>query len=773
MKHLSFKSILFVFTVLSSLHLSPLQAQCFDSPSGIAIDVTNNLIYWSEIGNQQIRSGNLDGTGTPTILFDFFDGVGEPRDVAIDVVNGDIFWTEINFPFDDDYIFIGPIQGSGTGAPNPLYSTTVDGLTAPNGIEVNPTTGELYWGEVINQAIVQGDNTASTFNPLFLNGDGVEGPRGLEIDIAGGKMYWADFSPPNPTGRIFEANIDGTGSPTPIYDLGPGTFPHGIAIDVANGLIYWTDVIHDEIIVGSLDGTATPTVLFDYDDGVFGPRHLALDAAGGKLYWTELEDGEIVFGNADGTGTVTSMFVKLWDGDGDGTTWGDAANWSDDTKPVAGDRVVIPIDADVTIDGGSEEALEVFLELGSSLTIDDGATLTIDNGFCLDGIKLKENASLTINGTLEILDTFDDGIDLTVHSLMTVGAAGIVTITDSVDDGIDLEGSAVVNMGMITIKGTYDAAISMISLDDVASTFSNQGTIVIDESADEDAYDGIVLSGSTFSNYNSIEINNVLNDGIHLDEDDDGITTRFTNYNGASILIENTGDDAMDIDNDSGDFLNNGSITVNTAVDAGVDLQSGASFTNDRNLTIDDVAIGIDQKGGKFTNNCTLTLTEVGLGIGIPNGVFENNSMIDITLAIASTDQAIYIDSELNNSTCGIINIFSQHQIEIAASGTLTNDGVLTTAFTGNNTHDGTFANNGQVRPSSYAFTGSAITGNAPVDGDVPAAAPLNPSVCSTGCPVTGVPTLSEWGLLILALSLMTLGTLYLMQPILEAKKQA
>ncbi|MGB1243759.1 MAG: IPTL-CTERM sorting domain-containing protein, partial [Chitinophagales bacterium] len=45
----------------------------------------------------------------------------------------------------------------------------------------------------------------------------------------------------------------------------------------------------------------------------------------------------------------------------------------------------------------------------------------------------------------------------------------------------------------------------------------------------------------------------------------------------------------------------------------------------------------------------------------------------------------------------------------------------------------------------------------------------LDFEVCVNGCPSSsppaGIPTLSEWGLLILALLLMTFGTLYLVQP--------
>lgn len=802
MKHFSCYSILFVLSLFFSTQFSFIQAQCFDAPNGIAIDVANGLIYWSEIGNQEIRSGNLDGSGGVDFLYDAIS----PRDVAIDATN--IYWAEINEPGDDDVILAAPIDGSGPIAP--LYTSSGDGLNGPNGIEVNPATGDVYWGEVFNQAIVQGNNTATDFNPLFLNSDGAEGPRGIAIDIAGAKIYWADFDRSNKDGKIFRGELDGTGTPTILFDLGTNTFPHGLAIDLVGGLIYWTDVRNNEIIVANLDGTGTPTTLFDVDDGVGGPRHLALDAVGGKLYWAEREDSEIVMGNADGTGTLTSMFVKLWDGEGDGTTWGDDDNWSDNTKPVAGDKVVIPINTDVTIDGGSELAGEVFMELGSSLTIDDGATLTVDNDVCFNGVKLKEDAELIVNGTLDILNAFDDGLDLTLNSEVTIGVSGTLTVTDSFEDGIDMEGAIFTNNGTITINNTDFAGIDMESLNGIAATFTNNGTINIDNSLDEDEGNGIDIEGSTFNNFGTIGIDNSENDGIRLGYDHDGLISQFVNEAGGSITIDHSGDDALELeDHDAGcgcgggsggsggdgnaKFVNKGDITITTADDIGLNVQLGTTFINNSSIILTDMGAGIDQSGGvltnnselsftnmfvgvfmsegTFANNCTINIEDTEVGVANTGGIFNNNGFIDI-INLTTANEALLVVNQVNNNTCGVVNVQSQHRIVIEDTGTLTNDGIITTEFTGDNEHNnGAFVNNGEVRPAAYSNTGNAITGNAPVAGTVPAIDALNGS-CNANCPISVVPTLSEWGLLILALLLMTFGTVYLMQPMYDGRNK-
>ena len=195
---------------------------------------------------------------------------------------------------------------------------------------------------------------------------------------------------------------------------------------------------------------------------------------------------------------------------------------------------------------------------------------------------------------------------------------------------------------------------------------------------------------------------------------------------------------------------------------AGIDL-AGGDFTNNSNLNCINMYIGIFSGEGIFTNNCTIHIEGTVEGIANIVSTFNNNGFIDI-IDLVDTDDfpALVVENEFNNSSCGIVNVQSQHPIIIEDTGVLTNNGIVTTEYTGDNEHNsGTFANNGEVRPSIYSNTGNAITGNAPVDGAVPAIEPLDSSGC--GCP--SVPTMSEWGLLILALLLMTLGTVYLIQP--------
>ena len=87
-----------------------------DGPFGIEVDLVNSLIYWSEVGTggdggNSLSVGNLDGSGSPTVLFcSNLNGINDPRSIAINFDDGLIFWVELG----SDAIKVGNLDGSGT-----------------------------------------------------------------------------------------------------------------------------------------------------------------------------------------------------------------------------------------------------------------------------------------------------------------------------------------------------------------------------------------------------------------------------------------------------------------------------------------------------------------------------------------------------------------------------------------------------------------------------------------------------------------------------------
>ena len=121
----------------------------------------NNKIYWTNQFSDQVRAGNLDGSGTAQTLF---GGEDNPLGVAADPAAGKIYWTDLG----SGLVRVGPLGGSGVGPAQTLFS----GET-PSGPAIDPTTNKIYWtsfqsGSGIRVGNLDGSGTAST---LF-NGEG-------------------------------------------------------------------------------------------------------------------------------------------------------------------------------------------------------------------------------------------------------------------------------------------------------------------------------------------------------------------------------------------------------------------------------------------------------------------------------------------------------------------------------------------------------------------------------------------------------------------------
>jgi hypothetical protein len=79
------------------------------APSNIFLDTDNGKIYWCDENADQVVEANMDGTGTPKVLFDNSDGVDRPDGVFVDKVSKRIYWTETNA----DVIARGSLDGTG------------------------------------------------------------------------------------------------------------------------------------------------------------------------------------------------------------------------------------------------------------------------------------------------------------------------------------------------------------------------------------------------------------------------------------------------------------------------------------------------------------------------------------------------------------------------------------------------------------------------------------------------------------------------------------
>jgi hypothetical protein len=253
-------------------------------PVGIVVVLEAiQTIFYSGGNNWEIDVANVDGSGTPSVLW--ANTCCEHLGVTADVAGGVLYWTTENA----GEIRSGNMDGSGSigvvhaGLPSSQY---------PVGITYASGTDALYWTSVSGDSIIVGNADGSgTPTVLFDSGDGVSGPRQIVVDEGTGTLYWTQHTGPGSTGQIMAGNADGSGTPAELFSISSPHLPYGIDIDAAAGTLYWTEFEAvpnrqgDRIMTGNADGSGTPAVLFE---GVFGSvRGIA---AGVNLIPVELMD---------------------------------------------------------------------------------------------------------------------------------------------------------------------------------------------------------------------------------------------------------------------------------------------------------------------------------------------------------------------------------------------------------------------------------------------------------------------------------------------------
>ena len=126
---------------------------------GIAVDPAGGKIYWTDFGNDTIKSADLDGSNV--------SNTGQQRPcqspfgIAVDPAGGKIYWTD----FGNDTIKSADLDGSNvsnTGQQRPCQPTY--------GIAVDPAGGKIYWTDSGNDTIKSADLDGSSVETLISSG---------------------------------------------------------------------------------------------------------------------------------------------------------------------------------------------------------------------------------------------------------------------------------------------------------------------------------------------------------------------------------------------------------------------------------------------------------------------------------------------------------------------------------------------------------------------------------------------------------------------------
>jgi gliding motility-associated-like protein len=317
-----------------------------DEISGIAMDTTNNRLYWTDAAQAQIIYGVIGPTGLssgPTTVIDFPNSAANDlEDLALDLANAHIYFTHGN---------------AETGFTNKIGRVGLDGLNFLELINLGPN--EEPFGidlDLKNSKIYYTTNTATTGNDARLyradlNGANIEllyslstaSPaqfiRDVKINPVNDTVYWSVGAVDVAPGTIYYNDLtEAAPFSAPIPFSSPGE-PRGIDLDLVNNKIYWVcrgsnnGAAPPEIMRANLDGSTIEVVFTvtifpsNYPFGPPGSAFIALDLRGATIPCTNpptadagldmvVCESDIVSLNGIIGGVATSA---LWTTDGDGS----------------------------------------------------------------------------------------------------------------------------------------------------------------------------------------------------------------------------------------------------------------------------------------------------------------------------------------------------------------------------------------------------------------------------------------------------------------------
>jgi DNA-binding beta-propeller fold protein YncE len=169
-------------------------------------------------------------------------------------------------------------------------------LSLPEGIAVDPSTGNVYVADTANNRIQVFSRDGTFLSKWGRYGSITNGtlrsPTGIAVDQAG-TVYVADTD----NNRIQVFSRDGTFIKWGTYGPQKGSFnhPEGIAVDPSTGNVYVADTANNRIQVFSSNGT----FLFgigkygESEEGLRSPSGIAVDPSTGNVYVADTANNRI------------------------------------------------------------------------------------------------------------------------------------------------------------------------------------------------------------------------------------------------------------------------------------------------------------------------------------------------------------------------------------------------------------------------------------------------------------------------------------------------
>ena len=229
--------------------------------SDIVYSPVTNKLYFAQSDNAApfnintdsgIYSMNIDGTGATRLVSPTGGGLANPQDIAIDTTNNLIFFTDFGDSQDGARANNPRVEVANltTGAILNNNLVSINATLHPDqfyfSVDVDPVNHKLYWTSLdtispfdgtLNQLFSASYSTGATptlssIQSLYSSGAGNDQPFSIAIDVANG-VYYASFgSTVSTTGKIVEGSLSG-GAPTTILTLTTNVQPEFIMYEAA------------------------------------------------------------------------------------------------------------------------------------------------------------------------------------------------------------------------------------------------------------------------------------------------------------------------------------------------------------------------------------------------------------------------------------------------------------------------------------------------------------------------------------------------------------
>lgn len=198
-------------------------------------------------------------------------------------LSGQIGYGQFLYWIDGD--FAAPKLGKSDLAGSNQSTASLTASSLPQGLAIDAINNKLYFGELAyTSAKVRSASPNLTGITSIDTGGSVI--RGITVDGVAGKIYWTTSNLVT-GGKIFKANLDGTGKQT-LYSFSPGSGVNLRGIVVSGTALYWADYNARKIILGDILGAAQSDLI----TGLGAVVGVAL-GGDGNIYWTEADSNKI------------------------------------------------------------------------------------------------------------------------------------------------------------------------------------------------------------------------------------------------------------------------------------------------------------------------------------------------------------------------------------------------------------------------------------------------------------------------------------------------